>query len=89
MHIFSDDDNQDSLLVKFLQDIRDTLSGDKPISAAGNDAPNYYRSGEVNWFNRRNMDNLYIESEEETEGTEETPEKATEQETEATEAPPG
>ena len=89
MHIFSDDDNQDSLLVKFLQDIRDTLSGNKPISAAGNDAPNYYHSGEVNWFNRRNMDNLYIEPEEETEAAEETPEEATEPETEATESPPG
>ena len=57
MHIDSDDDNQDSLLVKYLQDIWDTLTNDKPISAAGNDAPNYYFGGEVTWFNRRNADN--------------------------------
>ena len=58
MHIDSDDDNQDSLLVKYLQDIWDTLTDDKPISAAGNDAPDYYKSGDVNWFNRRNQDNM-------------------------------
>lgn len=90
MHIYSDDDNQDSLLVKFLQDIRDTLSGDKPISAAGNDAPNYYHSGEVNWYNRRNMDNLYTEPQEETEETtEETTESESTPETESSEASPG
>lgn len=56
MHIDADDDNQDSLLVKYLQDIWDTLTNDKPISAAGNDAPSYYFGGEVTWFNRRNTD---------------------------------
>lgn len=49
-------DSEDSnLFVKFVQDIKDTLSGDKPISAAGNDAPSYYNSGEVTWENRRNQ----------------------------------
>ena len=56
MNIDADDDNQDSLLVKYLQDIWDTLTNDKPISAAGNDAPSYYFGGEVTWFNRRNTD---------------------------------
>lgn len=60
MHIEADDDNQDSLLVKFVQDIWDTLTGNKPISAAGNDAPNYYNGGEVNWFNRRNADDYEV-----------------------------
>ena len=73
MNIFSDDDNQDSLLAKYLQDIRDTLLNDKPISAAGNEAPDYYHSGEVNWFNRRNQDNMYQgEDEEATEASEPT-----------------
>ena len=71
MNIFSDDNNQDSLFVKYVQDIWDTLVNDKPISAAGNDAPDYYKSGEVNWFNRRNQDNMaQDEDEEPTEETE-------------------
>ena len=57
MHIFSDDDNNDSLLIKYIQDIWDTLTDNKPISAAGNDAPNYYKSGDVNWYTRRNQPN--------------------------------
>ena len=63
MHIEADDDNQDSLLVKYVQDIWDTLTGNKPISAAGNDAPNYYKGGEVNWYNRRNADQTEEEEE--------------------------
>ena len=63
MHIEADDDNQDSLLVKYVQDIWDTLTGNKPISAAGNDAPNYYKGGEVNWYNRRNAGNTEEEEE--------------------------
>ena len=55
MNIDADDDNQDSLLVKYIQDIWDTLTSDKPISAAGNEAPDYYFGGEVTWFNRRNQ----------------------------------
>lgn len=49
------DEDESSLLVKFLQDIRDTLTGDKPISASGNVAPDYYQSGEITWENRRNQ----------------------------------
>lgn len=48
-------DEDTSLLVKFFRDIKDTITGDKPISAAGNDAPNYYNQGEVTWANRRNQ----------------------------------
>lgn len=55
MTIDAMDHNEDSLFVKFIQDIKDTLSGDKPISAAGNDAPSYYQSGEVTWETRRNQ----------------------------------
>lgn len=64
MRIDADDDNDDSLLHKFIQDIGDTLSGDKPISAAGNEAPDYYNSGEVTWFNRRNQDSMRTGDEE-------------------------
>ena len=49
------EEDESSLLVKFLQDIRDTLTGDKPISASGNVAPDYYQSGEITWENRRNQ----------------------------------
>ena len=56
MHIDAKDHNDTSLLKKFVDDIGDTLTSNKPINAAGNDAPNYYHSGEVNWFNRRNQD---------------------------------
>ena len=66
VHIDADDHNQDSLLVKFINDIKDTLKRDKPISAAGNEAPSYYHSGEVTWYNRRNQD---TETTPETEGS--------------------
>jgi len=56
MDIDSKEHSDTSLLQKFIADIRDTLSDNKPISASGNDAPDYYESGEVTWFNRRNQD---------------------------------
>lgn len=54
MRIDADNDDDSNLLVKFIRDIGDTLKQDKPISAAGNDAPDYYVGEDVNWFNRRN-----------------------------------
>ena len=58
MRIDADYDDDTSLLWKFITDIKDTLTGNKPINAAGNDAPNdsYYSDGEVTWDNRRNKD---------------------------------
>lgn len=58
MRIDADYDDETSLLWKFVTDIKDTLTGNKPISAAGNDAPNnsYYGDGDVTWDNRRNKD---------------------------------
>lgn len=56
MDIDSKEHSDTSLLQKFIADIRDTLSDNKPISASGTDAPDYYESGEVTWFNRRNRD---------------------------------
>jgi len=55
MTIDAMDHEESGLLVKFIQDIKDTISGDKPIGAAGNEAPSYYGSGDVTWENRRNQ----------------------------------
>ena len=56
MHIDADYDDHTSLLWKFIKDIKDTLTGDKPIDAAGNEAPNgsYYPDREITWSTRRN-----------------------------------
>ena len=54
MHIVVDDEDVSSLLWKVVKDIVDTLKGDKRISAAGTDAPDYYKDRDVNWYNRRN-----------------------------------
>jgi hypothetical protein len=55
MNIDALQDDDTSLLVKFVQDIKDALTGNKSINAAGNDAPDYYNEGEVTWENRRNQ----------------------------------
>ena len=56
MKIDADYDDETSLLWKFITDIKDTLIKDKPINAAGNEAPNdsYYSDREITWENRRN-----------------------------------
>lgn len=73
MSIDADYDDDTSLVWKFLKDIKDTLTGNKPINAAGNDAPNdsYYGDGEITWDNRRNKDDEK-ESSSETDTEEET-----------------
>lgn len=57
MNIDADYDDETSLLWKFITDIKDTLTGDKPINAAGNEAPNdsYYTDTEITWKTRRNQ----------------------------------
>lgn len=57
MDFDADDETQTSLLMKFVQDIADTLTGNDPISASGNDAPDYYQNREVTWDDRRNQEN--------------------------------
>ena len=54
MNIGADYEDQSNLFMKYVQDIVDTLTGNKPISAAGTEAPGYYNGGEVTWDNRRN-----------------------------------
>ena len=51
------DQDDSSLLVKFVRDIADTLTGTDPISSSGNDAPDYYKQHEVTWETRRNQEN--------------------------------
>ena len=56
MRIDADYDDKTNLLWKFIKDIKDTLKGDKPINAAGNEVPNnaYYDDENITWKNRRN-----------------------------------
>lgn len=44
-----------NLFFKFVQDIKDMLTGDKPIDASGTVAPDYYEGGQLTWENRRNQ----------------------------------
>lgn len=53
----SSETDDSSLFVKFVQDIADTLTGNDPISASGNEAPDYYKEHSVTWSNRRNQKN--------------------------------
>ena len=53
----STEEDDTGLLVKFVEDIADTLTGRDPISASGNDAPDYYKKHNVTWHNRRNQTN--------------------------------
>ena len=55
MDIDAISDDNTSLLYKFVRDIRDTLSNDKPISAAGTTAPDYYNNTQITWKTRRNQ----------------------------------
>lgn len=53
----SSETDDSSLFIKFVQDIADTLTGNDPISASGNEAPDYYKEHSVTWSNRRNQKN--------------------------------
>ena len=57
MHIDADYDDETNLLWKFVTDIKDTLTNNKPIDAAGNEAPNdsHYSDHEITWDTRRNQ----------------------------------
>lgn len=56
MDFDSDGAEDTSLIMKFLQDIADTLTGTDPISASGTDAPDYYKNKTVTWDTRRNQE---------------------------------
>lgn len=55
MDIRATTEDDTSLLYKFVQDIIDTLTGDKPINAAGTEAPDYYHRSDITWETRRNQ----------------------------------
>lgn len=58
MDITGDYEDETSLLWKFVEDIKDTLTNDKPINAAGNESPtnpNYVGDRDVTWSTRRNQ----------------------------------
>jgi len=59
MKIEAEDEEDTGLLRKFIDDIRDTITGNKPISAAGTESPDYEQWGGVTWDTRRNKDNIY------------------------------
>ena len=48
-------DDETNLFFKFIRDIKDMLTGDKPIDASGTEAPDYYEGGTLTWENRRNQ----------------------------------
>ena len=55
MNIDSDSETEDSLFQKFVSDVRDAITGNNPINAAGVNAPdNYHINGPITWDNRRN-----------------------------------
>ncbi len=56
MNLDAEDDSDDSLLVRYIRDIKDALNNNNSINAAGNEAPSYYHEGEITWENRRNQD---------------------------------
>lgn len=55
MDIDAISDDNTTLLAKFVRDIKDTLTGDRPIDAAGTTAPDYYQNTEITWKTRRNQ----------------------------------
>ena len=56
MNIDADDHNDSPLIVKFIQDIIDTITGNKPISSSSDaDVPSYYWDKEITWATRRNQ----------------------------------
>ncbi len=56
MKIVASNEVDTTLLQKYIQDIKDTLTGDKPINPAGTISPDFQKYEKVTWFTRRNQD---------------------------------
>jgi len=56
MKITASNEVETTLLQKYIQDIKDTLAGTKPINPAGTVAPDFQKYEDVTWFTRRNQD---------------------------------
>lgn len=54
MNIDAVEDSNTTLITKLVEDIKETISGQKSIGAAGTDSPSYYDAGNVTWETRRN-----------------------------------
>lgn len=56
MDIDADNEDNTTLFVKFVQDIIDTLTGNRPIyGSSDSDVPDYYLENDITWDNRRNQ----------------------------------
>ncbi len=55
MHINAMMDEDENLLTWFIQDIKDFLTGNKPIDAAGTVAPDYMNDKDITYENRNNQ----------------------------------
>ena len=56
MDINADNEDNTSLFVKFVQDIIDTITGNRPIyGSSDSNVPNYYLENDITWDNRRNQ----------------------------------
>jgi len=54
MKIAAATEDDSTLLDKFIADIQDTLTGNRPIGAAGTESPDYYQQEDINWYTRTN-----------------------------------
>ncbi len=55
MKVAASNEDDTTLLHKYIQDIVDTIRGDKPISAAGTESPDFQKYDQVTWDTRRNQ----------------------------------
>ncbi|MCQ2561788.1 MAG: hypothetical protein MJ186_07060 [Clostridia bacterium] len=55
MKIEAYNEDETTLLWKYISDIIDTITGDKPISAAGTESPDFQKYETVTWDTRRNQ----------------------------------
>ena len=56
MKITASNEIETTLLQKYIQDIKDTLTGNKPINPAGTVAPDFQKYENVTWETRRNQE---------------------------------
>lgn len=55
MNLDAIEDSNTPLLTKYVQDLKDTFTGDKGIWPSGKSPPDYYNDENITWENRRNQ----------------------------------
>ena len=55
MNLDAMEDSNTPLVVKYVQDLKDTFTGKKGIWSSGESAPDYYNDGDITWENRKNQ----------------------------------